>query len=58
MTDDQKIFVSGAIIMGLFAFILFLLLLWNQEALCEEAHNVYDCEWTANPYTPVEVNHD
>ena len=59
MSMEEKIVLAIGFVVGL-AFGAMLMLAMDRdrdrtmERECEKAHNVYDCEWTRNPYTPAE----
>lgn len=43
----------GNFALGFFVAVFWLVLIWHMnEAICQEKHNVYDCEWSTNPFTP------
>ncbi len=38
--------------------VLMIVTLWEKKRQCEKVHNVYDCKWTRNPYTPTPTARD
>ena len=52
MYDGSEVFGMFVLGVALTAFITFMAF-QGMEAGCQAKNNVYDCEWTQSPFTPV-----
>ena len=52
MSDEGQSFWFGVLLAAIGFSILAYMHFSSLEGRCEQKHNVYDCQWTQNPYTP------
>lgn len=52
MYDDKE--MTGVLFLGVIIAIVTAVIVWHiEESECQQEHNVADCAWTINPFTPV-----